>query len=32
MQHIFGTDLQTETCKMELCAKNGQSLQKKINT
>lgn len=28
----FGTELQTEICKMELCVKNGQSLQKKINT
>ena len=31
MQHIFGTELQTEICKMELCVKNVQSLQKKIN-
>ena len=32
MQHNFGTEVQTETCKMELCAKNDHSLQKKINT
>ena len=34
---LIGESLQNatyfwETCKMELCAKNGQSLQKKINT